>query len=351
MVRSSKFSLFEFRRQPIPSENEIMAGWVGDPAQPVVSVLCNTYNHKTYIEDAIRGFLLQKTSFPFEVIVHDDASIDGTSEIIRCYAREYPKIIKPVIQNENQYNQGKKPTILSLRHSIGKYVALCEGDDFWISRDKLSLEVAAASNSACGLVFTSAITLVDNIVSGRVGPYGKTSGVVSLDEIIIGSGSYCPTPSLLVTQEIMKELASQEWFLAAPVGDLYIQAYAAIKSGAYFINSDTCVYRIRASGSWTACEKNLTQEELFLARQLSAISGLSRRAVGISAELINQMKGNAYYFSAIRFLKLREFSEFSRFMVKANSLLIKRSKGFKFFFILRRFPRVAFFFENKIVSK
>lgn len=351
MGKQLGFDLAEFRRRTLDTESEIIAKWNSDAEAPVVSVLCNTYNQCLYIEDAIRGFLIQRTSFPFEVIVHDDASTDGTSEIIKYYARAYPKIIKPVMQAENQYSQGRKPSTIGFQQARGDYVAFCEGDDFWICRDKLSLEVDAASKSGAGLVFTSAISLENDTVSGRVGRCRKTSGPVSPNEIIIGGGSYCPTASLLVKQEIIGELFLKDWFLAAPVGDLYIQAYAAVKNGAYFINKDTCVYRTRSSGSWTASERTLTQEEFFLVAQLSAISGFSRSAAGVSSELIDQMKGNAYYFSALKVLSLGEFLKFDQLMTSADSLMKWKSKGFTLLHMLKRFPEVAFLFAKYFLTR
>ena len=67
---------------------------------PLVSICCNTYNHVKYIRDAIEGFLMQKTNFPFEILIHDDASTDGTADIIREYEAKYPDIIKPIYQTE-----------------------------------------------------------------------------------------------------------------------------------------------------------------------------------------------------------------------------------------------------------
>ena len=98
---------------------------------PKITVLCLAYNHAPYIKDALEGFVSQKTRFSFEVIVHDDASTDGTADIIREYARRYPEIIKPVFQKENQYSRGVAigPTFC-FPLVRGEYVALCEGDDY-----------------------------------------------------------------------------------------------------------------------------------------------------------------------------------------------------------------------------
>ena len=103
-----------------------------------VSVICMTYNHVNFIRQTLDGFIMQKTNFPFEVIIHDDASTDGTADIIREYAKKYPDIIKPVLQKENQWKLGK-----SIPHNYiypkikGEYVAVCDGDDYWTDPNKL----------------------------------------------------------------------------------------------------------------------------------------------------------------------------------------------------------------------
>ncbi|MCP1305485.1 glycosyltransferase [Halomonas sp. R1t8] len=108
--------------------------------EPVVSVVCATYNHVNFIEDAIKGFIAQKTDFPFEVIIHDDASTDGTQEVIKRYAEQYPELIRPIYQTENQYSQNKKPLDICLPLTKGRYVAICEGDDYWTDSNKLQIQ-------------------------------------------------------------------------------------------------------------------------------------------------------------------------------------------------------------------
>ena len=115
---------------------------------PLVSVYCLTYNHAKYIKDALEGFVHQKTNFQFEVIVHDDASTDGTADIIKDYARKYPDIIVPIYQNENQYSK-KVPITRTFVLPIlkGKYYAACEGDDFWCDENKLQKQVDWLENN------------------------------------------------------------------------------------------------------------------------------------------------------------------------------------------------------------
>ena len=108
----------------------------------MVTVRCITYNHEPYIRDCLEGFVMQKTNFRFEAIVHDDASTDGTAEIIKEYAAKYPDIIKSIFETENQYSKkdGSLDRVM-LSHTRGKYVALCEGDDYWIDPLKLQKQM------------------------------------------------------------------------------------------------------------------------------------------------------------------------------------------------------------------
>lgn len=114
----------------------------GKPA-PLVSISCITFNHAGYIRDALEGFLMQKTSFPFEILINDDASTDGTADIIHEYENRYPDLIFPIYQAENQFSKGLRG--LSSRFNVprarGKYIAICEGDDYWIDPLKLQKQV------------------------------------------------------------------------------------------------------------------------------------------------------------------------------------------------------------------
>ena len=107
-----------------------------------VSIICNTYNHEKYIAHALESFLMQKTDFSFEILVHDDASTDSTPDIIRAYVEKYPNIIKPILQTENQTTKGVYVTqAFQFSRAKGKYIAFCEGDDYWIDSNKLQFQV------------------------------------------------------------------------------------------------------------------------------------------------------------------------------------------------------------------
>ena len=110
---------------------------------PLVSISCITYNHINFIEQCLNGFLNQKTNFKFEILIHDDASTDGTKELIEKYKEQYPDIIKPLYQKENQYSQGVRGIMATFNFSRAKskYIAICEGDDYWVDPLKLQKQV------------------------------------------------------------------------------------------------------------------------------------------------------------------------------------------------------------------
>lgn len=117
--------------------------------EPLVAIQCLAYNHEPYIRECLEGFVMQKTTFPFIAIVHDDASTDNTAEIIREYEKKYPDIIKPIYETENQYSKpdGSLRRIMAqaVPDSV-KYIALCEGDDYWIDPLKLQKQVDFLGN-------------------------------------------------------------------------------------------------------------------------------------------------------------------------------------------------------------
>lgn len=113
--------------------------------QPLVAIHCLVYNHEPYLRDCLEGFVMQQTSFPFVAIVHDDASTDGSAAIIREYEERYPNIIKPIYETENQWRKpdGSLGRIMNaaIDATGAKYVAMCEGDDYWTDPLKLQKQV------------------------------------------------------------------------------------------------------------------------------------------------------------------------------------------------------------------
>lgn len=125
----------------------------------IVAIKCLVYNHEPYLRDCLEGFVMQQTNFPFVAIVHDDASTDSSAAIIREYEEKYPNIIKPIYETENQYSKrdGSVGRIMdeAIDATGAKYVAMCEGDDYWTDSLKLQKQVDfMEANPECGLCYT-----------------------------------------------------------------------------------------------------------------------------------------------------------------------------------------------------
>jgi len=114
--------------------------WPAD-TPPLVSVLCCTFNQQEYLRDCFRGILMQETTFPVEVVVHDDASTDATRTVIEEYAARWPGLFVTVLQDENQYSLGRSRLAIAFRKAGGALIATCDGDDYWTNPGKLERQV------------------------------------------------------------------------------------------------------------------------------------------------------------------------------------------------------------------
>lgn len=221
--------------------------------KPLISISCITYNHEKYIADALDSFLMQKTDFDFEILIHDDASTDGTANIIREYEKKYPNIIKVIYQTENQFKNGTKRMFYTFNDSraTGKYIALCEGDDYWTDEYKLQKQVNyMEQNPKCSMCIHSA-DLVDGnrkYQGQKIRPY-KESRIVSTDDLIIGGGGFCATASIMYCKKEVEDLPN--FFFEAHVGDFPLQLILASKGQVFYIDEVMCAYRIGIEGSWT----------------------------------------------------------------------------------------------------
>ena len=220
--------------------------------EPLISIICTAYNHEKYIAKAIEGFLMQETEYDYEILIHDDASTDKTADIIRQYELKYPEIIKAVYQTENQYSKGVKISRTFLHPKAkGKYVAICEGDDYWTDKSKLQLQVKyMESHPECTLCFHASEAI--NINTGKkriIRPY-KRDQICSIEDIILGQGThYCATNSMLFPSEFALE--RPEFMKAIEVGDYPRRLLLASKGTVYYIDRVMSVYQTGVKGSWT----------------------------------------------------------------------------------------------------
>ena len=238
------------------TEQEIIQNWKDDINKPVVSICCAAYNHENFISEAIESFLMQETDFPFEVLINDDCSTDSTANIIRDYEKKYPNIIKPIYQKENRYSKG---IIISSTFNIprakGKYIAFCEGDDYWTDKNKLQIQTDEMKKYPnIDLSFHYASELIDNKIGKTIAKHSHKNDIFSTSEVIVGGGVFMPTASLIIKKSAVENLP--DWFYTdAPISDLIYQIFGSL-NGALYINKNMSIYRKGDSGSWSQMNRS-----------------------------------------------------------------------------------------------
>jgi glycosyltransferase involved in cell wall biosynthesis len=233
------------------TEDEIISSWNKCEVDPLVSICCASYNHEKYIEDALEGFLIQQTDFPFEILIHDDASTDRTQDIIREYAQKYPHIIKPIYQSENQYSKfiHADPDI-NFPRAKGKYIAICEGDDHWVDAMKLMIQIDFLEKNEDYAVSGHDATIVDingNLIASSKLPKNQQKDFQGKD-LILGK------VWILTLSMVMRNIPDQMCLERRMVknGDLFLTSILGHYGKSHFHNDiEKGVYRSHEGGIWS----------------------------------------------------------------------------------------------------
>lgn len=219
---------------------------------PVVSVFNWAYNHVDFIRESIDSILMQETTFPVEIIIHDDASTDGTTEIIREYEAKYPQLFRNIIQTENQWSQGKSVMDPMFTAPRGEFIALAHGDDYWTSPHKLQKQVNQMAED-------EHIALLGHY-TGIVDESGKATGEPAIPSIawpervdLVGYlrkkyfgfqlSSWCLRSSAL---------GGSEWTHGLPIGDVPLMLHLASKGDIAFFPEQMSSYRRHGTSYWAS---------------------------------------------------------------------------------------------------
>ena len=280
----------------------------------MVSICCLTYNHEKYVKDALEGFVSQKTSFNFEVLIHDDASTDNTANIIKEYEKKYPDIIKPIYQKENQYSKGLAPGRMNRDRASGKYIAMCEGDDYWIDPLKLQKQVDYMNaHPDCTFCFSNGY--VERAGGNRsdqkekIIPWGKASYLKGKIDSIYNVGEiellgYIPTASFLFPNKIRKR--EPEISEDAFKGDGFLKLYTTYYGYAYFLQEETCVYRLGVPDSlttrWKKDKKNYADYAHKFALMYKELNEW------MNYQFNNVLEMRQYYWEMLEHIKLGDYN-------------------------------------------
>jgi len=331
---------------------------------PIVSIACVTYNHVKYIAEAIESFLMQKTNFPFEIIIHDDASTDGTIDVIKSYAEKYPDIIRLIIQEKNQYEQGMKNGFLfgydPLARSVlpiakGKYIALCEGDDYWTDPDKLQKQVDFLEKNPD---FIMCYHHCQTLCNGVFASYGYGEGSKDFDQksLIKAPGGIATGTKMF--RNIYGEKTKQDFIDFS--GDFLLNSYMGTKGKCGFIQGiKPSIYRVHSGGVWSgmnAVAKKLVVKrmyrrmyELYLQRNMIEYAKLIKKYVDYKCTFAiiiptfqrSDGKTPAYLRRALASLLHQTHTDFKVYLIGD-----KYENNEEFINIAKGFPGELMYFEN-----
>jgi glycosyltransferase involved in cell wall biosynthesis len=230
--------------------------------EPLVSICCITFNHEKFIKQTLDGFIMQRTNFPFEVFIHDDASTDNTANIIREYEKKYPDILKPIYQTENQFSKGISISATYIFPRIkGKYVALCEGDDYWTDPLKLQKQVDFLErHPKCSICFHPVkVVCAEDPNRDEIFPIPKfrfNKTVLSFNDLV--KHNFIQTNSVMyrwvINSESIKEVFPPQNLILPE--DWYIHLIHAEKGMIGYIDEVMSVYRKHSGGIWWNSSRN-----------------------------------------------------------------------------------------------
>ena len=227
----------------------------------VCSVLCMTYNHEKFIRYALDGFVSQKSNYNFEVIVCDDASTDNTPEIIKEYVTKYPDLFIPVFEKENRFYQMRELQDSLVSKARGRYIAMCEGDDYWTDPYKLQKQIDVMENNPEIMLCYTSYKVVDfdnkEMYYEIAENHKKESYTGDLLPLLLGH-NFVQYPSPVFRKEVFYNSIYKEnpsWL------DYSICLTAASLGNGYYIDESTCCYRRHSSNvtssGWIVNEQDI----------------------------------------------------------------------------------------------
>lgn len=243
----------------------------------LLSVVILAYNHELYIKECLDGVLKQQTDFDFDVIVHDDASIDGTVEIIKRYKEKYPNLFKTIFQKENQFSKDRAVfSNIILPKIRSKYIAICEGDDFWTDPNKLQKQVDFLEKKPNYVMAFHDVNVLQNKNNNKMYNYARHSKqTLFFNDLLFKM--HIPTCSLMIRRSIIPK-PFPEWISNCLMEDTPIKLLISDKGKSKYFPEKMATYRRHDAGITNSKEQVLKGRASYLLmyKKLRKHLGLNR---------------------------------------------------------------------------
>jgi len=224
-----------------------------------VSVSVTTYNHERFIAQAIDSVMMQRMDFPYEIIIGDDCSTDGTSEIVDNIQRAHPGLVRVIRPVRNLGDNGKPMFVETLKAARGQYIAMLDGDDYWTSDKKVATQVALMEQDpACTMTYHNVLRVFDN--GAEPCPYNSPQHPAILTTEKLLEGNWVGGCSPVIRAELVSQLPP--WFYAAPWGDWPLYLLATETGTVRYIDEILGAYRVHSEGAWSGLTEEVQAAQL-----------------------------------------------------------------------------------------
>ena len=312
----------------------------GTNSIPLVSICCVTYNHEKYLRQCLDGFVMQQTNFAFEILVHEDASTDSTAHILKEYENKYPTLFRCVYQVENQFKKQNVLINILFKMVRGKYIALCEGDDYWVDFGKLQKQVQfLEANDEFSICYHKTKILRDDQLSEHTKTIRDRSFVFNFfDSLQSKNGN---TLSMVLRTSVFEKIEMDSLFFGLKIGDWPLECIATMKGSGFFMIEKMGVYRVHNSG----LSRSFSARSYFESRYVT-YERLKSYATKTQSQLIIQAQRRILFWFFIKSLaafKVRDWLMSIRYFAREPFWLFQLLRGnsrWKGYFNIYYFPRL-----------
>lgn len=270
----------------------------------ILTVYCLAYNHEKYIRKTLEGFVNQKTSYEFKVIVHDDASTDKTKDIIAEFQKKYPKIFYPIYQKKNQFSKGVNIFDIFIKpHIDTKYTAICEGDDYWCDENKIQQQIDyLEAHADCSLCVHNTLLINEsgNSLHKKINNLATSTNFNTVDII---TNRYFHTSSYIYRTELVNVFPKE--FRIKNVGDYPLSIYLSLHGYVHYIDKVMSCYRVGSINSWT--QRTMKNKEKAIAHNNDVILALKRINLYTDYKFNNAIERQIIYYKYNNLLYERKY--------------------------------------------
>jgi len=273
-----------------------------------VSIFMTTYNHASFIGQAIEGVMMQETDFSIKLFIGEDCSTDGTREICQHYKSRYPEKIELILREKNLGANANSPEIYEKCFSYGSYTAMCEGDDYWTDKTKLQKQIDfLEANPDFAICFHPVKAVYEDGVKDSYLSNLDQKEITTFEDLALGN--YIHTPSCVFRNGLFGKFP--DWVYQSPVGDWVLHLLNAQYGKIKFLKDTMAIYRIHDGGAWST-EKNISKYQ----KWIEVVESCRKHFAPRSAENFSRGETTSYIFLCFFCFDEGKYTDYRKYYYK-----------------------------------